>query len=435
MKQSERWQPTAAHFRALIGGLLLTVVAILARRPDVLVLATPLIVAAAWGAALRPTQVPVISQSLAHGTVREGQATTWQVCVDDPEGRIDDVGAQLPPSIWTERRPIHGQVAASLHDDGAEPLSVTVRGTRWGRRRLEPPVVVASAAWAAHQWAATFHTTACTLLTLPQPAPFDAAAPPVRVPGHVGVNRSPREGGGTEFAGVRAFQPGDRLRRIHWTRSVRTGTLHVTTTWADHDRQIVLLVDALDDVGESGGVDGAASSLDIAVRAASAIAGHYITVGDRVGLVAIGARGVQRVPAASGSRHLRRMLEVMATIVPARATSDDGRLPRGLNDEALVVMLSPLLSPAAMQRVRTLTARGITTMVIDCLPDGIALQDPDDAYVGIAWRIEVLTRDRDLRLLREAGVSVVPWRGPGSLDAVLRDLHRHGRAGGRPAHG
>ena len=87
--------------------------AILARRPDVLVLATPLIVAAAWSAALRPSRPPVITQSLAHGTVSEGQATTWQVIDHDPEGLIDDVGAQLPPSAWTERRPSHGQVVAS----------------------------------------------------------------------------------------------------------------------------------------------------------------------------------------------------------------------------------------------------------------------------------------------------------------------------------
>ena len=123
----------------------------------------------------------------------------------------------------------------------------------------------------------------------------------MRTPGLVGVNRSPRQGTGTEFASIRPFQPGDRLRRIHWPQSLRTGVLHVTSTWADHDRHVVLLIDALNDVGESGGIDGRASSLDISMRAAGAIAEHYIGTGDRVALVVIGARGVQRLPPASGT--------------------------------------------------------------------------------------------------------------------------------------
>jgi len=430
MKRAQPWQPTAAHFRALVGGLVLSVIAVLARRADLLVLATPLLGAAVWGALLRPQRTPVVRQSIAHGTVREGQATTWHITVQDPGGRVDDVAALLGPAPWIERDPIHGQIAVSLPDDGDGPLAVRLRSTRWGRRRLDPAVVVASSGWGAYQWASTVFTDVRTLLTLPQAAPFDASAPPVRTPGLIGVNRSPRQGAGNEFAGIRAFQPGDRLRRIHWPRSIRTGVLHVTSTWADHDRQVVLLIDALDDVGESGGLDGFASSLDIAVRAASAIAEHYVAVGDRVGLVALGSRGVQRVPATAGFRHLRRLLEVMAAIEPARAPADDGRLPRGLGDGALVVMLSPLLSPAAVRRVRTVAERGLTTVVIDCLPEGIALQDYEDPYVGVTWRIEMLRRDRDIRQIREAGIAVVPWRGPGSLDAVLRDLHHRAGTGG-----
>ena len=429
MSTAATWRPTAAHVRAVLGGLLLCVIAVLARRPDLLVLATPLVVAAVWGAVLRPTRSPTVTQSIAHATLREGQATTWRITCADPEGRVEDVAALLGNAPWTDRDPVDGQVATSLRDDGSAPLAITVRSTRWGRRRIDPAVVVASSAWGAFQSPAP-PAEALALLTLPQPAPFDASAPPVRTPGLIGVNRSPRQGGGTEFAGIRPFQPGDRLRRIHWPRSVRTGVLHVTSTWADHDRQVVLLIDALDDVGESGGIDGDASSLDIAVRAAGAIAEHYVAVGDRVGLVALGALGVQRVPAAAGFRHLRRLLEVMSTIEPAHIRStDNGRMPRGLGEGALVVVLSPLLSAAAMRRVRALADRGLATVVIDCVPPGIAQQAAADPYVGITWRIELLKREREIRHIREAGIAVVPWRGPGSLDVVLRDLHHRSRSG------
>jgi hypothetical protein len=67
----------------------------------------------------------------------------------------------------------------------------------------------------------------------------------------------------------------------------------------------------------------------------------------------------------------------------------------------------------------------VTTLVIDCLPPDITEDDPNDPYLGIAWRIRLLERDREIRRVREAGIAVVPWMGPGSLDAVLRDLHRH----------
>ena len=425
MKLDDGWRPTTAHARAVLGGLLFAVVAVLAHRPDLLVLAAPLVAAAVWAVTLRPSRVPEVNQSMGHGAVREGEATTWHVRVRDPEGRVDDVAAVLEAQAWIDLQPADGQVAVSLRDDGNEPLDIVVRPTRWGTRRIGPALVVASSAWAGFRWSPRRAGDARTLVALAQTSRFDASAPPVRTPGLVGVNRSPRQGSGTEFASIRPYQPGDRLRRIHWAQSLRTGTLHVTSTWADHDRHVVLLIDALNDVGESEGIDGRASSLDISVRAAGAIAEHYIRSGDRVALWAIGARGRQRLPPATGYRHLRRMLEVLANVEPAPEHVDDGRMPRGLGQGALVVMLSPLVSPTALQRVVTIAERGLTVLVIDCLPTDITHSDPEDPYVGIAWRLRLLERDREIRRVRESGIAVVPWGGPGSLDVVLRDLHRH----------
>ena len=425
MKPDDGWRPTTAHARALLGGVLLAVVAVLARRPDLLVLATPFVGAAVWAVVLRPHCLPVVRQSIGHGTIREGEATTWHIEVHDPEGRVDDVAAVLEVPTWIDRQPVDGQGAVSLRDDGDEPLSVVIRPVRWGSRRVGPALVVASSAWAGFRCVLKGDSSDRTLVALPQTSRFDASAPPVRTPGLVGVNRSPRPGSGTEFAGIRPFQPGDRLRRIHWTQSLRTGTLHVTSTWADHDRHVVILIDAMNDVGESDGIEGRASSLDVSVRAAGAIAQHYVSTGDRVALSVIGARGMQRLPPATGYRHLRRILEVMASIEPATELVDDGRMPRGLGQGALVVMLSPLVSPRSLQRAFTIAERGLTVLVIDSLPSEISQSDPDDPFVGIAWRIRLLEREREIRRVGEAGIAVIPWRGPGTLDVVLRDLHRH----------
>jgi uncharacterized protein (DUF58 family) len=425
---TDGWRPTAAHVRAILGGTFLGVAAVLARRPDLLVFAGPFAVVTTWAAVTKPSFTPTVRQSLGHAVVREGEATTWHVRVDDAEGRIDDVAAVLEVPAWVERRPVEGEVATSLHDDGDAPLAVVIRPIRWGRRRIGPAVVAASSAWAGFRWTSVHLSDDRVLTALPLSSEFDASAPPVRAPGLIGVNRSPRQGTGTEFASIRPFQPGDRLRRIHWPQSLRTGSLHVTSTWADHDRHVVLLIDALNDVGASGGVDGQASSLDVSVRAAAAIAEHYISTGDRVALVAIGGRGVQRLPPATGPRHLRRLLEMMTTVESAGEFFDDGRMPRGITQGSLVVMLSAMVSPRALQRAVTIADRGLTTLVIDCLPADITENDPNDPYLRIAWRIRLLERDREIRRVRESGIPVVPWMGPGSLDAVLRDLHRHAGA-------
>lgn len=452
------WHPTASHVRAAAAGLILAVTGALVRRPDAIVLAAPLLAIAVWGAVRRPRHEPVVEQSLDHTTLREGEATRWRVTVraadaasgnagaadvsdrapaDGLDGVLDDVGLVLWAPPYAELDPPWGETAASLvrsRADGrrtgaaerAEAV-ITVRSTRWGRRGIGPARVVVSSPWAAFRWTNGNDGTRL-LTTLPLPAVFDAAPPATHASGLVGLDRSVRPGDGSEFAGIRPFQAGDRLRRIHWPRSLRSGALHVTSTWADHDRHVVLVVDAANDVGDSDGIDGRASSLDTTVRAAGALAEHHLRRGDRVGLHVIGARGAVRVPTASGVHHLRRVLDALATIEPGQLARDDARLHLGLGDGSLVMFLSPLVSETALQRAIALAGRGIAVVVVDTLPDGVTDDDPGDPFRALAWRIRLLERARELRAVQRAGVPVVRWRGPGSLDQVLRDLARRRRA-------
>ena len=230
-----------------------------------------------------------------------------------------------------------------------------------------------------------------------------------------------------EFAGIREFQTGDRMRRINWPRSLRTGRLHVTSTWADQDSLVMLEVDATDDVGVSEGIDGLASSLDLAVRAAGAIAEHHVRRGDRVTLRVFGSSPDRTVPPASGRAHLRRILDALAAI---RAGSD----PRGLSAkrrltapaDALVIMLSPLVSAAPLDRAIALVRRGVTVVVVDTLP--VSVTDDPDPLTALAWRIRLLERRREARIAEGIGLPVVQWRGPGSLDQFLSDVARRASA-------
>ncbi len=250
-------------------------VAVLARRPDLLVLATPLIVVAVWATVRRPSRPVEVRQSIAHPTVREGEATTWRVHVGPDDPRVEDIAAVIEDRTWIRTGPVNGRRAMSGPDDGDERLAVTLQARRWGFHRIQPALVVASSSWGAYRWVSSRSPAdARTVACLPYPSLFAAASSPLRTPGLVGAHRSPAGGAGTEFESIRRFQPGDRLRRIHWPQSQLTGHLHVTSTWADQDRHVELLIDAIEDVGVSDGVDGRASSLDIAVRAAGAVAAH-----------------------------------------------------------------------------------------------------------------------------------------------------------------
>jgi uncharacterized protein (DUF58 family) len=199
----------------------------------------------------------------------------------------------------------------------------------------------------------------------------------------------------------------------------------VTSTVAEEDSGILLLVDAGVEVGVSGGTTGAESSMDVAVRAAGALAEHYLHRGDRVGLRILGAASRGVVPLSSGRRHLRRVLETLSMVVPgARHDSDPRRfrVPPG----TVVVVLSPMLSDQVVAATRTLAQRGLDLVVVDTMPvdlDAFA-EGPRDR---IAWRMRLLERELLIDRVRRTGVPVARWSGPGTLDEVLRGLGRRAR--------
>ena len=61
-----------------------------------------------------------------------------------------------------------------------------------------------------------------------------------------------RPGEGVEFAGIRPFAAGDRLRRINWPVTSRRGSLHVNQLAAERAAEIVAVIDAFTDIGPAG---------------------------------------------------------------------------------------------------------------------------------------------------------------------------------------
>lgn len=414
------WSPTHAHLRAsAIGGALL-VLGLALGRPDAVVLAVPLVVVSVWVTASRPADPLRLDTPVAALSVREGEEFGWEVLAAAGPG-TRQVVLLLPDQAWLAAEP--GGAAARAVSGVETPLRLTLRSTRWGRRTLRPPAVAAYGVW--NGWrAGPVQAEPLRLTTLPAPTRARADAPAPHPRGLVGMERAARIGEGTEFAKVRPFQPGDRLRRIHWPVSARTGQLHVTATYADEDALVVILLDAVNDVGESGGVEGPASSMDIGVRAAAAISEHFLQRGDRVGLRAFGAWGASRVPAGAGRRQLQRIADTLCLVEPGTARGETALSARlGLGAGTLAVMLSPFLDPAAAQQVVTLARAGLDVIAVDTLPEG-ARPTGRDRRGRAAWRIRMLERRVELDAVSALGIPVTRWQGPASLDLILRGLSR-----------
>lgn len=417
-----RWVITPALSRALLVAALLLGAAAVLGQPALVVLAAPFAVLASVGLVLRPTSAPVLRGELDHVSLYEGQGTSSRLHIDDVDDveHVTRISGQAP---FVALRPASGRVSG-LTRSGVPVLEISPR--RWGRRTLGEEKVALTSRWAGYRWGPVLEHGA-EMTVLPASAPFDSAAEAPQPLGLVGANRSRRVGEGTEFAGIRPFHAGDRMRRINWRVSLRTGELHVVTARGEEDSGVLLVVDALVDLGRSGGVDGGASSLDVTMRAASALAEHFSRHGDRVALRVIGGAW-EVVGYGSGHRHLRRVLGRLAGVRPGRMTDDAGeRLRFGVTAGTVVVVLSPMMADPIATATASLHRRGLPVLVVDTLPAdarALAPEATDQQVADLAWRLRRTERQQLLTALAAEGCPVVPWRGPGTLDAVLQRLAR-----------
>jgi len=121
----------------------------------------------------------------------------------------------------------------------------------------------------------------------------------------------------TDASGVRDYQPGDSLHRIHWLHSARLGQLHSKEFDLEPSGNlwIILDMDAAVHAGENE-----ESTEEYAVKIAGAMIHAAIRENKAVGLVAYGAEKTV-IPPGKGARHLWRLMEHLATVAA------DGHLP------------------------------------------------------------------------------------------------------------
>jgi uncharacterized protein (DUF58 family) len=418
------WQPTPALVRAVVMAAFGLAGGLLTGRAGLVVLAAPFLVLALVGVAARPRSDPTVRARLDHLTLHEGQATTSRLDVDDLSGveHVTRVTSRAPYVATVPVSGVAGQVAAT-------GLPEVVHGPRrWGRRALGAERVGLTGAWGAWRWGPV-NLPGDSVFVLPQVAPYDARAQAPQPDGLVGAHRGPRIGSGTDFDGIRPFATGDRLRRISWPVSLRTGQLHVVTTRSEQDAGVWLVLDALQDVGRSGGIDGPASSLDRGVRAVAALADHHVRRGDRVGLVVVGAEQAL-VPLGSGTRHLHRVMGRLARTRPLNRPLHDNRLSLRIAAGSVVYVVSPMLAAPIASATGALLRQGQAVVVVDPVAELSSAAEGsarEDVVRSLAARMRAIQREDRLDHLAALGCPVVTWRGPGTLDEVLTRLARRQR--------
>lgn len=428
----KRWTPTSALGRAASIGAVGLVAGLTMGRPWLVAVAVAFLVHAALGLALRGRDTPVLASALDQQTLHEGQATRSRLHVRSESGGpvegVEQVVRTVGRTAFVATEPTSG-TSHTLHPgEDSEPAPLAFGVKRWGRTQLAEEKVALFSGWAGFVWGPqSLGQQAITVLPA-HAQRSDASAPAPHPVGVVGAHRSRRPGAGIELAGIRPFTVGDRLRRIHWRSTLRTGTMQTVVSDAEEDASILLLVDGLADHGRSGGLGGVATSLDVTLRAAATIAEHHLRIGDRVGLRVIGGGGAV-VPVSAGTAHTYRILGALARIRPGGvARADEARLALHAPPGTVVVVLTPLLEQRPAD-LAVLAARARhDVVVVDTLPveaDPVIDEATSAGVAALAWRLRRLDREPVRRGLEAQGCAVVPWQGPHTLGRVLREIARN----------
>jgi uncharacterized protein (DUF58 family) len=167
---------------------------------------------------------------------------------------------------------------------------------------------------------------------------------------------------GFELHGVREYERGESLRRVHWPSTARRGQLMVKELEDTPRDEIALLLDA-----DASSVVG--ESFDVQVRAAGSILDAYVRRGRRAVLVVSSERReVQHVhsPASDWRRALELLAAVEATgTAPASRllTEEDGPVARALDLAVVTARLESALVDRLVQRA--LSRRNVSLVYVD----------------------------------------------------------------------
>ncbi len=356
-----------------------------------------------------------LESDLVHATI--GLAATA------PVDRVD-VLLRLPSGLGTDGP---NPRAISLGAGEGRRIVLSLRCDRWGAFLLGPPLLRVRDRLGFYAWEPPVEARA-SLRVYPGVETVRTLLAPLETQVFVGNQVSRARHDGIEFADIREWEPGDRLRRVNWRVSSRRDGLWVNEQHPERNTDVVLFLDTFANAGSS-----ARGTLDLTVRAATSLAQRYLQRRDRVGLVNFGGFLSWLLPS-SGTLQLYKIVDSLLqvdVVLSFAAKGVDVLPPRSLPPKALVLALSPLLDRRSAGALLDLRARGFDLVVIEVSP--LPFVDPERDELGqLSHRLWRLSRESLRARYEQAGVPVVEWQAGTPLDVPIEEV-RTFRRFARPA--
>jgi uncharacterized protein (DUF58 family) len=384
------------------------------RRPELAVVTAPFALILALGSRARDPGVEAAFAMRAERTL-EGAEEDVRVTLRSERG-VDrlELLLDLPPCVEV----VDGGAARSMRLRAGEEreLDLTVRCTRWGVYDLGAIRLRARDAWRVVTWEDTV-SASHRLKAYPRPLTLRRVLAPMETQAFAGSQVARAKGDGVEYADIRDFVPGDRVRSINWRASARRQSLVVNERHPERNTDVVLFVDSFADVR-----DGDRSVLDDAIRAAASLATSYLQHRDRVGLVGFG--GVLRwLQPGMGSTQRYRLVETLLEtgVAPTYAWRDVNVIPaRILPPAALVLALTPLVDPRFVAALEDLRGRRYDVAVVEVDPVPLVPAGRTEIERA-ARRLWLLEREVLRWRLESRGIGTAVWND-NALDTVLEEV-------------
>jgi uncharacterized protein (DUF58 family) len=409
---AEGWSRRTGRWAGMGALTLLTVaLAVVARRPALLVpaaIGVAMAAYAAYGRAGSPSPVSLaVERRLSDEAPEQGDPVEVTVTVRNEGDRmlpdirlVDGVPGELPVTAGGP------EAVATLRPDEAVRFTYTVTA-EYGDHEFDPPLTLLRDATGERERVVRPTAAGTTLSCHPQPEAPTGVPLRAETTGHVGRITADDGGSGLAFHAVRDHRPGDPLSLIDWKRFARTGDLATIQFEQERRTDVVLAVDNRDPAIVMSGPT-TRSALNRAVEAADVMATTLLGAGSRVGVSALATPGTWLAPG-QGTDHEARLRELLATDPAFDAAPAEGpfvrsvyvtKLRRRLSEGTQVVLLSPLVDDTPLHLVRQLEASGVPVTVLS--------PDPADSRTvgGLLGAVERSTR---VAALRRERIHVVDW--------------------------
>jgi uncharacterized protein (DUF58 family) len=381
-------------------------------RVEPVALAAPFLLALVAGLAAQEPEVSV-RVSLDRDRAIEGDEITATIGLLSTRG-VDrlELFVPLPLELTAPARAIR------LRAGKEETVELKLRCERWGVFRVGRVLFRARDMLGLRSWEGEAGEPR-ELRIFPREETLRSLIAPLETQVFAGNQVSRARGEGIEFADLREWQPGDRLRRVNWRATALRRTLWVNEQNPERNTDVVLFLDTFAEVRAEG-----RSTNDRAVRAAATLAHIYLQRKDRVGLVGFGGFLSWLVPA-SGMRQLYAIVETLLTseVVHSFAVRGVDILPpRTLPPKALVLAITPLLDNRTAAALLDLRARGYDLIVVEVSPLELVAPKPG-SELELAHRLWRLSRDALRWRYEQVGVPVVTWRDDEPLAVPIEEVN------------